>query len=98
MKKQEPFYYEARLPEVGAEIAIQFFPDCNMMNIRFIKDGKKHVLSMMNYDPENSSFCEIDNKTNVLKFYKLVYDEEIGPCEVSREFVNEKGEILHEEN
>lgn len=98
MKKQESFYYEARLPEVGAEIAIEFFPDCNMMNIRFIKDGKKHVLSMINYDPENSSFCEIDNKTNVLKFYKLVYDDEIGPCEVSREFVNEKGEILHEEN
>ena len=63
MKKQESFYYEARLPEVGAEIAIEFFPDCNMMNIHFIKDGKKHVLPMMNYDPEHSSFCEIDNKT-----------------------------------
>ncbi len=48
MKKQEPFYYEARLPEVDAEIAIEFFPDCNMMNIHFIKDGKKHILSMMN--------------------------------------------------
>ena len=53
---------------------------------------------MKNYDPEHSSFCEIDNKTNMLKFYDLIYNEEIGPCEVSREFVNEKGEILHEEN
>ena len=98
MKKQEPFHYEAKLVEVDAEIAVEFYPDCDMINIYFVKDGKEQILTMINQDLERSGLCEIDNETNILKFYKLVYDEEIGPCEVSREFVNEKGETLHEEN
>ena len=98
MKKQEPFHYEAKLVEVDAEIAVEFYPDCDMINIYFVKDGKEQILTMINQDLERSGLCEIDNKTNLLKFYNLVYNEEIGPCEVSREFVNEEGEELHEEN
>ena len=98
MKKQRPFHYEAKLVEVDAEIAVEFYPDCDMINIYFIKDGKEQILTMINQDLERSGVCEIDNETNELKFYDLVFKEKLGPCEIGKEFIDEEGEELHEEN
>ena len=41
--KQQPFHYVANLKEAGAEIEVEFFPDVDLVNVYFVKGGKKHV-------------------------------------------------------
>ena len=85
MKKQEPFHYCVKLPEVEAELAAEFIPEDHMTNIYFVKDGKQHILTLF---PNKSIVCEIDLKTDKLKFFDVVYNDKIGLCEVSRKKVN----------
>ena len=77
-KQQQPFHYVANLKEAGAKIAVEFHPSINLTKIYFVKGGKKHVLSMFNNDPRSSYLYTIDQKTDKMSTYSLIFDEDFG--------------------
>ena len=81
MKKQ-PFHYKVKLPEVKAEVAVEFVPEGDITNVYFVRNNKQHVLTMFGDKTKNFIYCEIDLKTNKLKFYDLVPNGKIGTCEI----------------
>ena len=76
--KQQPFHYVANLKEAGAEIEVEFFPDVDLVNVYFVKGGKKHVLSMFNNNLEGSYLYTIDKRTDNVKCYNVEFDEDLG--------------------
>lgn len=79
MKKQkQPFHYVANLKEVGAEIAVEFFPGVDLVNVYFVNGDKKHVLSILRNDPEHTGYCSIDKKTDEMRCYDLVFSKKFG--------------------
>ena len=75
---KQPFHYVANLKEARAEIEVEFFPDVDLVNVYFVKGGKKHVLSMFNNDPRSSYLYTIDQKTDKMSTYSLIFDEDFG--------------------
>lgn len=79
MKKQkQPFHYVANLKEVGAEIAVEFFPSVDLVKVYFVNGDKKHVLSILRNDPEHTSYYSVDKKTDEMRCYNVVFDEDFG--------------------
>lgn len=75
---KQPFHYVANLKEAGAEIEVEFFPDVDLVNVYFVKGGKKHVLSMFNNNLEGSYLYTIDKRTDNVKCYNVEFDEDLG--------------------
>ena len=76
--KQQPFHYVANLKEAGAEIEVEFFPDVDLVNVYFVKGGKKHVLSMFNNNLEGSYLYTINKRTDNMRCYNVLVDEDFG--------------------
>ena len=76
--KQQPFHYVANLKEAGAEIEVEFFPDVDLVNVYFVKGGKKHVLSMFNNNLEGSYLYTINKRTDNMRCYNVLFDEDFG--------------------
>ena len=75
---KQPFHYVANLKEARAEIEVEFFPDVDLVNVYFVKGGKKHVLSMFNNNLEGSYLYTIEKRTDNVKCYNVEFDEDLG--------------------